>query len=53
MFGGERNYFKKVLEPFETLADNENAKKILGWVPKGNLEKWIQKFKTQSDTGSY
>lgn len=49
MFGGERDYFKKVLEPFETLADNLNAKKVLGWEPKGDLEKWILSYKKEID----
>lgn len=49
MFGGERDYFKKVLEPFETLADNLNAKKVLGWEPKGDLEKWILFYKKEID----
>lgn len=49
MFGGERDYFKKVLEPFETLADNQKAREVLGWEPKGDLEKWILAYKKQID----
>jgi UDP-glucose 4-epimerase len=37
MFGGEKTYGEKRLEPFETLADNNKAHKILNWEPKGNL----------------
>jgi UDP-glucose 4-epimerase len=44
IFGGEKDYYKKVLEPFETLADNTKAKKVLGWNPKGNLKKWLTNY---------
>lgn len=44
MFGGEKNYFKFVLEPFQTLADNTKAKLILGWRPKGNLKEWLTNY---------
>ena len=47
MFGGEKTYGEKRLEPFETLADNSKAKKILNWEPKGNLAKWIEKYKLE------
>jgi len=45
MLGGEKKYGEKRIEPFETLADNTNAKQILGWSPKGNLIQWIKKYK--------
>jgi len=45
MFGGLKTYGENRLEPFETLADNSKAKKILKWQPKGNLSKWIKKYK--------
>lgn len=45
MLGGEKTYGEKRLEPFQTLADNQKAKTILGWDPKGDLEKWIKKYK--------
>ena len=45
MLGGEKTYGEKRLEPFETLADNSKAKKVLGWNPKGNLSMWIKKYK--------
>ena len=38
-------YGETRLEPFETLADNTKAKKILGWDPKGNLVTWIKEYK--------
>jgi len=44
IFGGEKDYYKKVLEPFETLADNTKARKILGWNPKGNLKNWLTNY---------
>ena len=47
MFGGDKVYGEKRLEPFETLADNKKAKNILNWEPKGNLAKWIEKYKIQ------
>lgn len=47
MFGGEKTYGNKVLEPFQTLADNSKAKSILGWNPKGDLTSWIQEYKKE------
>ena len=47
MFGGEKTYGNKVLEPFQTLADNSKAKNILSWNPKGNLVSWIEKYKKE------
>ena len=44
IFGGEKDYYKKVLEPFETLADNTKAREILGWNPKGNLKNWLTNY---------
>ncbi len=44
MFGGEKSYGIEVLEPFQTLADNNKAKEILGWNPKGNLERWLKSY---------
>ncbi len=45
MLGGTKTYGVKVLEPFQTLADNTKAREILGWEPKGDLPKWIQQYK--------
>ena len=47
MFGGEKKYGEKRIEPFETLADNTKARKILNWHPKGNLSTWIKKYKIE------
>ena len=47
MFGGESIQGKKVLEPFQTLADNNKAHQILGWQPKGDLMSWINKYKEE------
>ena len=47
MFGGQKTYGEKRLEPFETLADNRKAKNILNWEPKGNLSEWIKKYKIE------
>ena len=45
MFGGIKSYGNKVLEPFQTLADNTKAQKKLGWNPQGDLATWIKKYK--------
>ena len=45
LFGGNKIYGEKRLEPFETLADNTKAKELLKWIPKGNLSEWIKKYK--------
>ncbi len=47
MFGGKKVYGEKRLEPFETLADNQKAKNILKWEPKGNLSRWIKQYKIE------
>ena len=44
IFGGEKSYGIEVLEPFQTLADNSKAKEVLGWNPKGNLERWLKSY---------
>jgi len=41
MMKGKKSYGIRVKEPFETLADNTKAKARLGWMPKGNLPKWL------------
>ena len=45
LFGGDVTYIDPVIEPLRTLADNSLAKKLLGWVPTGNLENWILNYK--------
>ena len=47
MFGGKTIEGKKVLEPFQTLADNSKAELELNWKPKGNLPLWIKNYKKQ------
>jgi UDP-glucose 4-epimerase len=47
MFGGKTIEGKKVLEPFQTLADNSKAELELKWKPKGNLPLWIKNYKKQ------
>tara|TARA_R110001592_G_scaffold79122_1_gene237045 strand:+ start:354 stop:1253 length:900 start_codon:yes stop_codon:yes gene_type:complete len=44
MMGGKKSYGKKVLEPSETLADNNKANLKLDWKPKGNLQEWINQY---------
>ena len=44
IFGGEKQYGKQVIEPFETLADNTKAKQVLGWSLKGNLIQWLKEY---------
>ena len=47
MFGGPTQYGNKVIEPFETLANNWKATLELKWNPKGNLQTWIKKYKKE------
>ena len=47
MMGGEKTFGNPRIEPFATLADNSKAKEILGWIPKGYLPTWIEKYKEQ------
>ena len=47
MLGGEKSYGNKVIEPFQTLADNSKALLILDWDPKGDLPTWIKKYKQE------
>ena len=41
LIGGDRTNVEPVIEPKETLADNNKAKRVLQWNPKGDLEKWF------------
>ena len=45
MMGGEKSYGNKVIEPFETLADSSKIDLELDWKPKGNLSKWLDRYK--------
>tara|TARA_Y100000748_G_scaffold229040_1_gene193126 strand:+ start:1302 stop:2204 length:903 start_codon:yes stop_codon:yes gene_type:complete len=42
--GGKFNYIDPVLEPYETLADNSKAKKLLNWEPKQDVNSWIKEY---------
>ena len=42
--GGSIKYIEPVLEPFETLADNSKAKKLLNWEPKQDVKSWIKDY---------
>jgi len=44
MFGGEKQYGNKVIEPFETLADIAKIDLDLNWRPKGKLNEWIKNY---------
>ena len=47
LIGGDRININSVIEPRETLASYDKAKKVFGWLPKGDLEKWIPKWKKE------
>ena len=44
VFGGPFDYLPKRLEPFQTLANNNKAKELLGWNPTGNVEEWLKEY---------
>ena len=44
VFGGPFEYLPKRLEPFQTLADNNKAKELLGWSPTGDVEEWLKEY---------
>ena len=45
MIGGDRVNVEPVIEPKETLADNEKAYRVLGWKPTMKIEDWIKGYK--------
>lgn len=47
MVGGPVKYGEKRIEPFETLADNSLAKKLLGWEPTVDLPDWLEGYKKE------
>lgn len=47
MFGGEKVYGNRVLEPSQTLADNSKSKSTFAWNPQGNLVSWIKGYKKE------
>ena len=42
MFGGEKVYGEQRIEPKQTLALTQEAKRILNWEPKVKLQDWIK-----------
>lgn len=44
LFNQEVEFIGEVLEPFETMASNEKAKKVLSWEPSQNVISWIKKY---------
>ena len=47
MFGGEKKYGEKRIEPKESIANNTKITLGLEWKPKGDLHKFIKKYKNQ------
>tara|TARA_R110002051_G_scaffold179661_2_gene249393 strand:- start:87 stop:986 length:900 start_codon:yes stop_codon:yes gene_type:complete len=45
MFGGEKRYGEKRIEPNLSIADNTKIKNLIGWKPSDKLENWIYKLK--------
>jgi len=45
MIGGDRINVEPVIEPKETLADNEKAYRVLGWKPTMKIEDWMKIYK--------
>jgi len=50
LIGGEAVYVDARYEPRDTLADNSNAKELLGWEPTVSIEKGIQELKKERDS---
>lgn len=44
LYNSPIDYLPARLEPFKTLANNNKAKEILGWEPKGNVEDWLKNY---------
>ena len=45
MIGGDKVNVDPVIEPIETLADNNKFKKLFNWKPTMKIEDWIVKYK--------
>jgi len=45
LIGGPKTNIPPVVEPRETLADNNKAQKLLGWSPTVDIEDWVPKYK--------
>ena len=49
IFGEPFEYLPARLEPFETLANIDKAKELLGWSPTGDVEKWVADYLDSSN----
>ena len=49
IFGEPFEYLPARLEPFETLANIDKAKELLGWSPTGDVEKWLADYLDSSN----
>ena len=47
LLGGERVHRDPVIEPRATLADNSEARELLGWKPKQNFDEWVTNWKEE------
>lgn len=47
MLGDNKITVEPVIEPRETLADNNKALRVLGWKPTSKIENWIVKYKEE------
>ena len=47
MLGGKKGKGKKVIEPFETLANTEKIHAAVGWTATGNLKVWISNYRKE------
>ena len=45
MFGGEKKYDEKRIEPKDSIAENAKIRLDLDWESSGNLEEWINGYK--------
>jgi UDP-glucose 4-epimerase len=45
MFGSPRQFLELRIEPSQTLADNSKLREKFGWVPKGDLPRFIEQYK--------
>jgi len=47
LMGEDRVNVSPVIEPKETLADNDKAYRVLGWKPTMKIEDWMTKYKEE------
>jgi len=45
LLGGDKVYGDSVIEPRETLANNDKIREVLGWEPTMDLEDWVPGWK--------